>query len=403
MNALMLDLPLVLCLTSVGFYLFCIFSAVCHFSKRKESGKETEFLPPISILKSVCGADAKVYDDLASFCRQDYPLVQLLLGFQDARDPVIPVIRRLMLDFPEMDIRMVLCGRKMGINPKISNLIQVEGQAKHPFLLICDSDIRVGRDYLRRVIWPLRRREVGAVTCMCHALSKGMIGTLEALWESTEFCPHVLAASRLEGIRFGLGSTIVVKREALERIGGLSSIADYLADDYFLGNRIVQAGYRVVLSDVVVEHGLSIRSFGELVLRQIRWNRGIRVCRPWGYRGLLLTYGIPAGLLFLVLSGGTLVGWTVFGVTASARLAMAYVVGARFLNDRSARRFLWAVPLLDLMSFALWAFSLVGNTVYWRGRTFKLTREGKLSPILPEGAVSIEVKEPYETASAVTR
>lgn len=403
MHALLLRLALIPCLASAAFYLLCIQSAFSHFSKNKKSLEESEFLPPVSILKPVCGADAQIYEDLASFCRQEYPLYQVLVGVPDAQDPAVPVVRRLMRDFPGLDIRMVLCERKMGANPKVSSLVQMERQAGYPFLLICDSDIRVSRDYLRRVIRPMRRAEVGAVTCMCHALSKGWIGTLEALRESTEFCPHVLAAGRLEGIRFGLGSTIAVRREALDRIGGLASIADYLADDYLLGSRIAGAGYRVVLSDLVVEHNLSIRSFREFMQRQIRWNRGIRVCRPWGYRGLLLTYGLPAAFLFLLLSGGSRFGWAVLGILTALRLAMAWVVGGRFLNDRSARKYLWAVPLQDGVSFALWAFSLTGNTVYWRGRYFKLTPEGKLTPVPSWGTIPVGAKEPYETAAPAAR
>ena len=400
MHALILKLALIPCVTAAGFYLFCIQSASSHFSRKEEGRDEKEFLPPVSVLKSICGADTGLYENLASFCRQNYPLYEIVVGVQDPQDPAIPVVQRLMRDFPEAEIRMVLCGRRMGANPKISNLIQIESQARHPYLLISDSDIRVGVDYLRRVVRPMSRPEVGAVTCMCHALGKGKVEALEGLWESTEFCPHVLAAGRLEEIRFGLGSTIAVKREALDRIGGLASIADYLTDDYLLGNRVARAGYRVVLSDLMVEHDLSIQSFSGFVRRQIRWNRGIRICRPWGYRGLLLTYGVPAGLLVLVLSGGSIFGWSIFGAMVAARLTMAYVVGVRILNDRSARRFLWLVPLQDFVSFALWAVSLTGNTVYWRGSRFKLTREGKLSPVTAGHA---NAKEPYEAAAAVTR
>ncbi len=404
MRVFLLALLLVPCLTSAGFYLFSIYSAFEFFSRSKKTPQEEPgYCPPISILKSVCGVDDGAYDNLASFCRQDYPQYQVIFGVHDKQDPILPVIQRLMRDFEGLDIQLVLCDRVMGANPKVSNLIQMETRAKHPFLLICDSDIRVGKDYLGRVIQPMRDPSIGVVTGMCHSLSKGGIGTLEALRESTEFCPHVLVARKLEGIKFGLGSAILVRRRALERVGGLNSIADYLADDFLLGNRIANAGYTVELSDLVVEHDLSIQDFRRFVRRQIRWNRGIRVCRPWGYRGLLFTYGVPASVLFLAFIGGSPWGWAVFGLTLSIRLMMAYTVGAWFLNDRAARRFLWAVPLQDVVSFVLWCFGLFGNAVYWRGQYFKLTPEGKLLPgPVGEGAFhQMGMPGSHEDATAV--
>lgn len=391
MHNLLLIAALVLCLTSIGFYLFCIYSALDFFPRsRKQARERTDYLPPVSILKSVCGVGDGTYHNLASFCEQHYPRYQIIFGVQDRRDPVVSVIQRLMRDFrlQDIDIQLVVCDRAMGTNPKVSNLIQMEARAQYPFLLISDSDIRVGRDYLRQVIQPMRNPNVGAVTCMCHSLSKGIVGTLEALKESTEFCPQVLAARKLEGIKFGLGSTILVRRQALEQIGGLTPIADYLADDFLLGNRIANAGYTVVISDFIVEHELSIQDFRRFVQRQIRWNRGIRSCRPWGYRGLLFSYGVPAGFIFWVLSGRSFWGTAVFSATVLARWVMGYVVGALFLNDRAARRFLWAVPLQDLISFALWCFGLVGNAVYWGGNYFLLTPEGKLVLVPAKAAPS---------------
>lgn len=377
MRSALLLLTGIPCATAIGFYLFSIYCAARFFSRKKEmAGKE--FLPPISILKSVCGVDEGSQKNLASFCRQDYPNYQLLFGVRDLEDPVVPLIRRLVQEFPDVDIQLVLCDRVLGVNPKVSNLIQMEEKARHPFLLVCDSDIRVDKDCLRRLIQPMRDSRVGAVTCMCHSLSKGWMGTLEALREATEFCPSVLVANQLEGMKFGLGSAILTRREVLDRMGGFLSIADYLADDYLLGNRIAQAGYTVVLSNVVVEHELSLRRWRDLILRQIRWNRGIRVCRPMGYGGLFLTHGLPMSLLFLLFTGFSAVGWTLLAATGSARLAMAYFIGAGCFSDRAAKRYLWLTPIQDLLSFGLWCAGLFGSRIHWRGQSFRLTKDGKL-------------------------
>lgn len=364
------------CLTAIGFYGTAIFSAWNFFSRSKQE-PDASFLPPVSVLKPLGGIDQGTYENLASYCRQDYPRFQLIFGVTHPHDPVFGVLKRLTQDFPEVDIRTVLCDRVLGANPKISSLIQMRDQARHPFLLVCDSDIRVDRRYLRGLVQPMRDPKIGVVTCMYRSLSKGWVGTLEALRESTEFCPNVLVARQLEGVRFGLGSGILVREEALDQIGGFPAIADHLADDYLLGHRVAQAGYTAVLSREVVEHDLSRMGFVQFLRRQLRWNRGIRVCRPWGYRGLILTYGIPFSLLLLAVTGAPWARALSAAVWVS-RWAMACVVGAVYLGDRSARKFwVWA-PVQDGISFGLWCAGLFGDKVYWRGRFFRLTAEGKL-------------------------
>ena len=377
MRSAFLFLCFAVCAASVGFNLFSVWCATVFFSKKNDEPAEGDG-PPGTILKSVRGVEDGTYENLASFCRIDYPAYQVLFGVHDSNDPAIPLIARLLRDFPQADLQLIRCDRVMGSNPKVSNLIQMEPNAKHPLLLVCDSDIRVGREFLRRLVRPMREKKVGAVTCMSRSLSKGFIGTLEALREVTEFCPSVMVAHALEGVKFGLGSAILVRREALEEIGGFASIADYLADDYLLGNRIARAGYAVHLSNVIVEHDLAAARFRDLVRRQIRWNRGIRACRPWGYRGLILTYGIPMGGLFLALSGFSTAGWIVFTAASAARLTMAYGVGARLLNDRAARRYLWLTPVQDVLSFGLWCAGLFGSGIQWRDQSFRLMKDGKL-------------------------
>ena len=366
-----------LCFSTIGFSALVITAAREFF--RRPVPVDPGFHPPVSILIPLCGTQPDALENFSSFCRQDYPEYQLLFSVRSERDPSVETVRELIRRFPERDIQMVVGRTDLGANPKVNNLRTAEAQARHPFLAICDSDIRVGSGYLTRIVQPLRDSAVGAVTCMCRSLSKGWVGTVESLRESTEFCPGVLAAWKTEGIRFTLGSTAVVRREALEKIGGLASIADYLADDFMLGKRIADAGFSVVLSQEVVEHSLATRCFTALVRRQIRWNRGIRASRPWGYRGLLLTYGIPAGLLLTVVNGGSSWSWVLLGVTLLARLVMAYEVGVRQLKDRAVRRFLWAVPAQDLLSFVFWCLGLAGRAVDWRGQRFTLTSEGKLT------------------------
>jgi ceramide glucosyltransferase len=266
----------------------------------------------------------------------------------------------------------------VGANPKVSNLANMAHHARYPILLISDSDIRVGPDYLRQVVPPPRDPNIGLVTCLYRSLAHGWVATLEAVGVATEFQAGVLVARKLEGMKFALGSTLVIARAALDAIGGFATLADHLADDSLPGNLAAQAGYTVVLFTYVVEHVLSAERLGDFLRRQMRWAIGQRCSRSWGHVGLLFTQGTIMGLAFLLASAGGARGWAPVSVTWLARLAMGWVIGARYLKDQAAKKFLWLIPLRDLISFALWCFSFVENTIDWRGQHFRITKGGKL-------------------------
>ena len=247
-------------------------------------------------------------------------------------------------------------------------------------------------DYLQHVVQPLSDSKVGVVTCLYRSLTEGWLTKVEALSSATEFLPGVLVSDRLEGTKFAMGQTIVLRRSALEAIGGFEAIANYLADDFQLGHLPAQAGYKIVLSPYVIEHVMATSNFRGTLQRQLRWMVGIRVSRPWGYTGLLFTYGTVSSLLLLLATGGSLLGWLMLGLTWTSRLAMAWFVGVKCLQDPVAKQLLWLVPLRDCMSFALWCYGFTGNTIVWRGRQFRLTREGELvlrPPNLPVRAKSV--------------
>jgi ceramide glucosyltransferase len=372
-------LLLLLCLSAIWYYCYAIYAAIEFFSDSTKI--EPDFHPPISILKPICGLDIDTYENFASFCQQDYPEYQIIFGVLDESDPSVEVVKRIIDDFPEIDIRLVVSDRTIGTNLKVSNLANAEAEAKYPILLLADSDVRVGPDYLRRVIQPMRDPAVGVITCLYRPLVRGWVAILEAVGISTEYHAGVLVARSLEGMNFALGPTIAIRKTALEAVGGFLAIADHVADDFQLGYRPAQAGYKVVLSDYVIDHAIATDSFIDLIYRQMRWNCCTRVSRPWGYLGLIFTHGTAIGLLFLMATAGSLFGWVVAGITWSTRLIAAWVVGVRSLKDPVARKFLWLVPLRDLISFALWCYCFFGDTFEWRGRRLRLTKGGKLVPL----------------------
>ena len=376
----MVYLFLLLSVSAIVYYSLAIYAATQFFVKSKIQSAQANFTfhPAVTILKPICGADDRTYENLASFCRQDYPNYQIVFGIQNQTDPSIAVVQKLIQDFPTVDIQAVVSNRIHGTNLKVSNLINAIEQRKYDIVIIADSDISVGSDYLQQVIQPLSDPKVGVVTCAYRSQAQGWISTFEALGVSTEFLPSVLVARQLEGMTFALGATIAIRQSVLEAIGGLAAVADYLEDDFHLGNLPAQAGYQVVLSHYVVSHVMPASTLSDLMHHQTRWARGTRFARPGGYLGLIFTYGTISSLLFLWATGGSIAGWCLVGITWLIRYAMAWLIGVVYLQDAVAKKWLLLAPLRDLMSFGLWCYSFTGDTIEWRGQKLQMTKGGKL-------------------------
>ena len=386
------------CVTAIVYYAFAIHAARAFFRRtpRRLDGP----FPPVTVLKPLRGLDQEAYRNFASFCRQDYPEFQVVFGADDPSELALDVARAIARDFPHVDVSIVVGQSTAAANPKIGNLSGMLSAAKHPVLLVSDSDIRVGPSHLRTMVQPLSDPRVGVVTCLYSSQAQGLAGELDALSLSTEFQPSVLVARQLEGITFAMGSGICIRRSVLEEIGGFDAIADYLADDYFLGNLPSRAGHAVELANHVVEHRLGTESLTGLIHHQIRWNRGTRAARPWGYAGLLFTHGVPAAMLLPLAAAGSPAAWALAAATLTARLTMAWYVAVRRLRDPVARRALWLVPLRDLLGFALWIAAYLGRTIVWRGQRFRLGEDGRLSPSRP--VASPETGQAIATTRAVS-
>ncbi|PZV16757.1 MAG: glycosyl transferase [Leptolyngbya sp.] len=385
-----LGLLFLLSFAAIAYYGYAIYAANKFFAG--SSVYNHDFHPPVSILRPICGIDSKTYENLASFCQQEYPEYQIIFGVQDPQDPSMEVVRQLIKDFPNLDIQVTASLHTLGANRKVSNLSHAVTKARYDILLLADSDVHVQPDYLSHVVQPLSDPAVGVVTCLYQSITKGWATTLEALSTPTDFLPGVLVSTALEGIKFAMGQTIVIRRSVLEEIGGFAAIADYLADDFQLGFLPTQIGYKVVLSNYLIEHVMPLSTIAQSLHRQTRWLVGIRASRPWGYAGLIFTHGTVTSLLFLLATGGSVLGWSVLGIAWTMRLAMAWFVGIRCLRDPVAQKLFWLVPLRDVVSFMLWGYSFIGNTVEWRDRQFRLTRSGKLialTPNLPERVKTI--------------
>lgn len=329
-------------------------------------------LPPVSILKPVYGLDPQLEEAVASHLKLDYPEYELLLGFQRADDPAIPVLRRLLEQHPQAHARIEVIETKAP-NAKTGVLDGLSRIARHAVLVVNDADITVPPDYLKKIVARLHQPGVGIVTCLYRARASSLPGCFEALGIATDFMPSALVAP-FAGVReFGFGSTLCFRRADLDAIGGFGAFDEYIADDYQLASRIVALGRRAVFADVPVLTYLADPDWRAVWRHQLRWARTIRFSRPDGFAGMPVTH---AGLWALAnLAAGN------FGAAAAlwlARSAMGAFSGFAILGHWPALLAAPLIPLWDLFAFAIWAAAWCGRTAWWRGHRIRLGPRGKI-------------------------
>ena len=336
-------------------------------------------LPAVTILKPLCGAEPETYECLRSFCDQAYDEFQVIFGVRDSDDPALAIVDRLKQEFPQRDLQVVVDRREHGSSRKVSNLANMMTLARHEFLVLSDSDVRVQRDYLARIVAPLLDRGVGIVTCAYRGCPRrGLWSLLGSLFINEWFIPSVLVAAMAGSRSFAFGATIAMRRQVLERIGGFASIADQLADDYRLGELTRRLGLRTVLSEVVVDVCVAERSFGDLVRHELRWLRTIRAIQPLGYAFTFVTFGVPVAAVGTLLDGGAAPAVGLLAATAAARVMLHLSMREPGRN----RTQLVLLPLRDLLISSLWAWSFVTRHVHWRDERYEVTRDGSAQPVV---------------------
>ena len=363
---------------------YTMISLVC--ARRFFSAPKTDAItfPAITILKPVKGMEAESYSNFASFCQQDYPgETQMLFGIASPDDPIIPVIRQLMDDFPALDISLVVNPAIHGPNYKVSNLINVFPQARHDIIIVCDSDIRVTPDYLKSVTSHFSDPHVGLVTSLYRtSIVHGIATAVEATGFTAEMIPNVMVALQLEGLSFALGASMAVRRKALEAIGGFEALADYLADDYQLGNKLYRAGWRIALDSCFVESMMKAENLPAVLARQLRWARTMRVSRPGGYLASGITLPFPAMLLAAFIAPTFPIALAAIMLLYTVRLTITTIFSRCFVNDGLLPKWLWLIPLRDMLAFCSWALAFLGNRVEWRGSRFVLRHGGRIEELI---------------------
>jgi ceramide glucosyltransferase len=352
---------------------FMLIAAALMFSSARP--QPAADAPAVTILKPLHGDESGLYENLVSFCEQDYTgTVQIVFGVENPNDPAIALVERLRAAYPGMAMELVIEPRAMGSNPKVANLINMQARIAHEVVVLADSDIRVRRDYLSRLVGALERFG-GAVSCPYYGISTGSLWSdLARSTIDSHFLPGVVVGARLKLSQPCLGSTIALRRRSLEAIGGFEPLADCLADDYVLGELVRQRGEPVSMLPFAVGHVCGESSFGELWRHELRWALTIRTVDPLGYFGWGVTHAFPLALIAWLLGGG----WPAILLALVALACRAVLIFAIERGYGLPTHSYWLIPVRDLLSFAVFVAGFVARDVSWRGHHYELMSEGLL-------------------------
>ena len=370
---------LLVALAPFGYYIVAIIAARRFFAKRAIPLAE-DFTPPLSILKPIYGLDRETYENYASFCRQDYPGFEILFCVSDDRDPAIPVIQKIIVDFPERSIRLLVGSEPLGASDKVNKLCRMVREARHEIVIVTDSDVRVEPGFLRAIAAAFRDPEAGGVTCLYRGLTDGSFAAgLEAMGNSTDFAAGVLVNWLGGKIDFMLGAVMATTKKNLVEIGGFESLVDYFCDDFELGNRIAKKSHRIELSTFPVSIVYPRETLTEAFQHQVRWNLSIRYSRPAGHLGLIFTQGLPWTILAALAAPSVPIALAYVAAYVVLRSEMARTVGVWGMQDGALRSRLALLPVRDAFAFLVWLASFFPQRIRWRGKEFYV-RNRRLVP-----------------------
>ena len=370
-----------LALAPLAYYAIAIVAARLFFRTRDFVQALPDFTPAVSILKPIYGLDRETYENYASFCEQDYPDYEILFCVGDGQDPAVPLIQKLIDNFPNHAIRLFVGSEPLGVSDKVNKLCRMSREAKHGVVIVSDSDVRVDPGYLRAVAAPFQDPNIRAVTCLYRGLTDGSLAAnLEAVGNSTDFAAGVLVAWLFSDVDFMLGATMAVRKTTLAEIGGFEPLVDYFSDDYELGNRIAGRGYRVEL----IPHPVAIvyphQTLKDAFRHQLRWNLSIRFSRPAGHLGLIFTQGLPLAILAAIFAPSVTWALGVLVAYVILRVASAWTIGVAGMQDENLRKNIGLLLPRDAFAFVVWVASFFPQRIFWRGKQFQV-RDKRLMAI----------------------
>lgn len=333
---------------------------------------------PVSVLKPAFAAGEEFADLLRSHAAQDGPQFEILVGARAADTHATAAVRQVQEQFPDLRIELVECpDAPPGVNGKVEVVERLARHARYRTLVVTDSDIRVPSHYLVTVSEELSDPRTGLVTCLYRAApGAGIASRLQAMRINSEFAAQVLLARWLQGMRFAMGSTLAMRSETLDEIGGFRPLRRVIGDDYHLGASIAARGLGVEVSSVAVSTQLPAKDgWSESWQRELRWSRTIRKQRPMGHAGLVVTFGT-------IWASSALVAGTIeLKILGAACLVLRFAaakVAASQTGSEVTMRDLLLLAVSDAWACAAWVGSYFGNCVWWAGRRFRLGRHGRI-------------------------
>lgn len=365
------------------YYLIAIYSSWRYFRKPVSAplSPPDAFNPPVSILKPIRGLDPDAAENLASFCRLDYPEYEIVFCVDPDDQPVLGVLAKLTNDFPHCRIRVLYGSGRVATNDKVAKLARLVSDAAHEVVVASDSDVRVRPDYLRQVVAPLRDPKVGAVTCFYVPTEhKTFTDHLQSVGMMSDFYAGILVAWQLDGVKFALGPTIATTRARLEGFGGYAELENRPADDLLVGRLIAEQGFEVVLLRYAIETVCDYASLRDLLYKRLRWIVVMRHMRPWGHLGLLLTQGLPWSLAAVAVHPSAAVALGYLGGYWALRIAMTWIIGGHGLQQAGIWKQMPLIPVWDAVAFAIWLTSFGRSSIRWRGTDYHI-RDGRLVPV----------------------
>ena len=373
----MVVLITVLSVLLAGSLVYCVLILVATRRFLHSTVPAPGSLPPLSVLKPLCGDDEGLEENLRSFFGQDYPDYEILLGVHRADDPAAALAAQIISEYSgTVRARLIVTGESPIPNGKAFSLNRLVREAAHDLLVMSDSDIRVKPSMLSSLAQEFQQEDVGLITCPYRAVpGRSLWSRLEAIGMNTELLGGVLVARMMEGMRFALGCTLAVRRNVLDDMGGFAYLQEFLAEDFVIGQRAAQLGHGVLLSSCVIEHRIGSQGMLDNLGHRLRWARSTRRSRPTGYWGQIFTYPLPWALMLWAAYPGA---WPVIPLTLALRYAAAAATAHYVLRDPVTRRQWWLLPLQDILGFLVWISGFVGDTIVWRDRKCTVQRDGRL-------------------------
>ena len=365
------------------YYLLAIYCSARYFRvARRENPPNTDFTPPISCLKPIRGLDEDAYENYASFCRQDYPEYEIVFCV-DANDPALPVLEKLIADFPERKIRLLFGSGRNAINDKVARLVRLVSEAQYELLVITDGDIRVGPDYLRAVAHPFRDPKVGGATTLYVSTEEtSFVQELQSIGMISDFFAGILVAWQLDGIKFMFGQSIVTTRQRIAGFGGYEVIENRPADDLNVGRLVAAQGYEVKLLPYIVKTVAYFQSLKDLFYKRVRWMTVMRLMRRRGHQGLIFTWGLIWALIAVAVHPTLPIAIGYLGSYIVMRVVLTWLIGIHGMRQKGLWPKMLLIPLWDAVAFMIWVASFGRSVIRWRGYEYYI-RDGILVPVNP--------------------